>query len=138
MTDAYVPLSGPPTWHHAACRGEDPELWFPIGPLAVNPDGETAVDICRRCPYTGDQGECATWARQTDATAGIWGGLEMNYRANREIRPACALDGCHNQIARDRRKYCSELCRREGERRDTRERERLRRQERRRTALLRP
>ena len=26
MTDAYVPFTGPPTWQHAACRGEDPEL----------------------------------------------------------------------------------------------------------------
>ena len=45
MTDAYVPLTGPPTWQHAACRGEDPELWFPISeksPLLVNPDGEDA------------------------------------------------------------------------------------------------
>jgi len=77
VTDAYVPLTGPPTWHHAACRGEDPELWFPIGPLELNPDGETAIDICRRCPHTT---ECVTFAVETDTPHGIWGGLTPEQR----------------------------------------------------------
>jgi hypothetical protein len=84
MTDAYVPLSGPPTWHHAACRGEDPELWFPISmdKLDLNSDGETAVDICRRCPHTA---ECVTFAAETNTPDGIWGGLTPKQRI--PVRP---------------------------------------------------
>jgi WhiB family redox-sensing transcriptional regulator len=140
MTDAYVPLTGPPTWHHAACRGEDPELWFPIGSESptANRNGETAEDICQHCPYTGDLGECVNWAREVGVTAGIWGGLDMDNRKNRRPRPRCALDGCNNPIGRGQQKYCAEPCYREAELRANRERQRLRRQERRRTALLRP
>jgi WhiB family redox-sensing transcriptional regulator len=82
MTDAYVPLTGPPTWHHAACRGEDPEMWFSSEPLEVNRYGETAVDICRRCPHAA---ECVTFAVETDTTHGIWGGLTPEQRD--PIRP---------------------------------------------------
>jgi Transcription factor WhiB len=148
MTDAYVPLTGPPTWHHAACRGEDPELWFPIASpheptpkLKTNRAGETAEDICQRCPYSGDLGECANWAREARnprITAGIWGGIDMNNGKNQRPRPQCALDGCNNRIGRGREKYCSDLCYREAELRVNRERQRRRRQERRQAALLRP
>jgi WhiB family transcriptional regulator, redox-sensing transcriptional regulator len=74
MTDAYVPLTGPPTWHHAACRGEDPELWFSSEPLDV----KAAIDICRRCEHTD---ECITFAVETDTTYGIWGGLTPEQRS---------------------------------------------------------
>jgi WhiB family redox-sensing transcriptional regulator len=141
MTDAYVPLTGPPAWRHAACRGEDPELWFPMGhhgreiKFDVNDDGETAPDICRRCPYRGELGECATWARHIKATAGIWGGLDMEERHNQREPKRCALDGCGNPVAKGRVKYCSELCLHEADRRGTLERERRKRHEKRQAAL---
>jgi WhiB family redox-sensing transcriptional regulator len=135
VTDAYVPLTGPPAWQHAACRGEDPELWFPIGPMLTNPDGETAEDICRRCQYAGDRGECADWARQIQVTAGIWGGVDMAHKDNQRIRPQCALNGCGNRVGRGRVKYCSQFCQHEADRRNTLERERRKRHEQRQEVL---
>jgi hypothetical protein len=135
VTDAYVPLTGPPAWRHAACRGEDPELWFVVGKPLVNPDGETGEDICRRCMYRGPLGECATWARHVKATAGIWGGLDMEERHNQIEPKRCALDGCGNAVAKGRIKYCSELCLHEADRRGTLERERRKRHEKRQAAL---
>ena len=88
MTDAYVPLTGPPAWRHAACRGEDPELWFPIGPMLTNPNGETAVDICHRCPHAA---ECVAWAVHVDARDGIGGGTKPEQRnpiLGRKVRHA--------------------------------------------------
>jgi Transcription factor WhiB len=138
MTDAYVPLTGPPTWHHAACRGEDPEMWFSILSVIVNPDGENAEDICRRCPYTGELGECADWARQMGVTDGIWGGIDMSNHKNQQPRPRCALDGCNNPVGAGRKSYCSAVCQHEAERRYSVVANRRRRQERRQAALLRP
>jgi WhiB family redox-sensing transcriptional regulator len=80
MTDAYVPLTGPPTWQHAACRGEDPEMWYPFSsssPLLRNPDGQTAKDICRRCEHAI---QCVAWAVHLDDHHGIWGGLDPEQR----------------------------------------------------------
>ena len=58
---------------HAACRHEDPELFFPPG------RGEAAVDqiaaakdVCARCPVRRECLEFAMVHRQRD---GIWGGL---------------------------------------------------------------
>ncbi|WNM32039.1 WhiB family transcriptional regulator [Streptomyces sp. Li-HN-5-11] len=57
----------------AACRFEDPELFFP-----VSYDGssllqvEQARQICRRCPVLH---ECRRWALRVGETDGVWGGL---------------------------------------------------------------
>jgi hypothetical protein len=67
VTDAYVPLTGPPTWQHAACRGEDPELFFPLGNPEANRFGETAFDVCHRCQHTEECilcSEAARWRRK--------------------------------------------------------------------------
>lgn len=48
---------------HAACRTEDPDLFFPIGttgPAALQT--EQAKAVCRTCPV---QEQCLRWALDT-------------------------------------------------------------------------
>jgi hypothetical protein len=57
----------------AACRDEDPELFFPAGntgPYAHQI--EEAKAVCRRCPSID---VCGQWALDTGQDSGIWGGL---------------------------------------------------------------
>jgi WhiB family redox-sensing transcriptional regulator len=64
--------------HRAACRDEDPELFFPIGttgPAVLQVDEAKAV--CRRCEAVD---ECLTWAIDSDQDAGVWGGLSEDER----------------------------------------------------------
>jgi WhiB family transcriptional regulator, redox-sensing transcriptional regulator len=61
-------------WRHlAACRDEDPELFFPIGTTgpAVR-QVEQAKAVCRRCDVIDD---CLSWALESGQDAGVWGGL---------------------------------------------------------------
>ena len=62
----------------AACREEDPELFFPIGttgPAILQI--ETAKQVCQRCTVSGD---CLEWAIETGQEAGVWGGLSEDER----------------------------------------------------------
>ncbi|MFE9705465.1 WhiB family transcriptional regulator [Streptomyces sp. NPDC005930] len=65
---------------HAACRTEDPDLFFPIGttgPAALQT--EQAKAVCRTCPV---QAQCLRWALDTGQTIGVWGGTdELERRA---------------------------------------------------------
>jgi WhiB family redox-sensing transcriptional regulator len=104
VTDAYVPLTGPPTWQHAACRDEDPELWYPFSstsPLLTNPDGETAKDICRRCEHAV---QCVQWAVRLDDHHGIWGGLDPEQRD-----PILARKARHAELEKRRRQRRREV-----------------------------
>jgi WhiB family redox-sensing transcriptional regulator len=69
----------------AACRFEDPELFFPIstkGPGRAQT--EEAKAVCARCPV---RQECLEYALATHQEAGIWGGLtEDELRALRRAR----------------------------------------------------
>jgi WhiB family redox-sensing transcriptional regulator len=69
----------------AACRHEDPELFFPIS--ATGPgraQAEEAKAICARCLV---RQECLEYALITGQEAGIWGGLtEEERRALRRMR----------------------------------------------------
>jgi WhiB family redox-sensing transcriptional regulator len=80
VTDAYVPLTGPPTWQHAACRGEDPEMFFPIGdtgPALLQI--EKAKAVCRRCRVID---QCRSWvdAHPKLTEHGIWAALTPEER----------------------------------------------------------
>ena len=57
--------------HEAACRDEDPELFFPIGNTGP------AQAVCRRCPVVDD---CLRWALETGQDSGVWGGLSEDER----------------------------------------------------------
>jgi len=76
-------------WRHAAaCRDEDPELFFPIGntgPAVQQIDAAKAV--CRRCSVTQ---ECLDWAMETGQDSGIWGGLDEDERRSLKRRLARA------------------------------------------------
>ena len=64
--------------HEAACRDEDPELFFPIGntgPALMQI--EEAKAVCRRCPVVE---ACLTWALESGQDAGVWGGLSEDER----------------------------------------------------------
>jgi WhiB family redox-sensing transcriptional regulator len=64
--------------HHAACLGEDPELFFPIGntgPALLQIRDAKAV--CNRCPVIID---CGRWAYETSQDTGVWGGMSEDER----------------------------------------------------------
>jgi WhiB family transcriptional regulator, redox-sensing transcriptional regulator len=68
----------------AACLGEDPELFFPIGSAAPALAQEAvAKAVCLGCSV---RDECLDWALDTAQDAGVWGGLGEEER--REIRRA--------------------------------------------------
>ncbi|MEU5286321.1 WhiB family transcriptional regulator [Streptomyces sp. CA-278952] len=63
---------------HAACRDEDPDLFFPIGstgPAVVQ--AKEAKAVCRSCPV---QAACLEWALENKQESGIWGGLSEDER----------------------------------------------------------
>lgn len=64
--------------HRAACRDEDPELFFPVGtsgPAMLQLSEAKAV--CWRCPV---KAECLEWALATGQDDGVWGGLSADER----------------------------------------------------------
>lgn len=72
--------------HRAACRDEDPDLFFPVGhagpALAQTQDAKA---VCRRCPVIE---LCLAWALDTGQDAGVWGGLGENERRALKRRAA--------------------------------------------------
>jgi WhiB family transcriptional regulator, redox-sensing transcriptional regulator len=68
----------------AACIGQDPELFFPIG---TSPPAEEqtarAKAVCGSCRV---RAECLEWSLATYQDAGVWGGLDEEER--RQIRRA--------------------------------------------------
>lgn len=62
----------------AACRGEDPELFFPVGTSGPALEQiEAAKAVCHRCPVAA---ECLSWALKNGEAAGIWGGKTTEER----------------------------------------------------------
>jgi len=62
----------------AACREEDPELFFPLGNTGTAiTQAEEARAICRRCPAIE---ACGEWALATGQDAGVWGGMTEDER----------------------------------------------------------
>jgi WhiB family redox-sensing transcriptional regulator len=66
----------PPYRGPAACREEDPELFFPAQPGSAQE--RLAKAICRRCQI---REECLLWALGHPGQAGIWGGASEDERA---------------------------------------------------------
>jgi WhiB family redox-sensing transcriptional regulator len=76
--------------HRAACRDEDPELFFPVsdvGPGARQADQAKAV--CARCPV---RAECLEYALDNGLDHGVFGGTteteRRELRRRRTFRPA--------------------------------------------------
>lgn len=89
MNNAKAPAPRPdekdgPGWDEggwraqAACRGEDPELFFPVG--STGPALEQiakAKEVCAGCPV---REVCLDFALSTGQGYGIWGGLTEDER----------------------------------------------------------
>ena len=66
-------------WRHdAACRDEDPELFFPVGTSGPALSQVTeAKSVCHRCTVASD---CLAWALASGQGAGVWGGMSEDER----------------------------------------------------------
>ena len=77
------------TWRNrAACLGENPELFFPIGntyPALLQM--EEAKVVCRRCEVVET---CLKWASESGQDSGVWGGLSADERHSLKRRNARA------------------------------------------------
>jgi WhiB family redox-sensing transcriptional regulator len=72
--------------HNAACRDEDPELFFPVGTSGpARAQTALAKSICHRCPVASD---CLAWALAAGEDAGVWGGLDEYERRALKRRQA--------------------------------------------------
>jgi WhiB family transcriptional regulator, redox-sensing transcriptional regulator len=69
---------------HAACRGLDPDLFFPVTTAGASlAEIEAARRVCQRCPVTTP---CLRWALDLGQVSGIWGGTtEEERRALRRV-----------------------------------------------------
>lgn len=68
-----------PDWANAACRGHDPELFFPhVGSLHGVADARA---VCARCPIVRD---CLVYALDDPTLIGVWGG--SSHQQRQEIR----------------------------------------------------
>ena len=74
-------------WHDdAACREEDPELFFPIGST-----GPALVQLAQAkavCAWCGVQSVCLEWAVSAGVEHGVWGGLSEEERRALRRGPA--------------------------------------------------
>ncbi|MFN8126556.1 MAG: WhiB family transcriptional regulator [Candidatus Nanopelagicales bacterium] len=74
-------------WRHsAACRDEEPELFFPIG--NTGPALQQIDDAKRVCHSCDVQEACLNWAIESGQDAGVWGGLSEDERRSLKRRRA--------------------------------------------------
>ncbi|MFF0337927.1 WhiB family transcriptional regulator [Streptomyces fimicarius] len=78
----YAPSADLPVnrnWRtRAACRVEDPDLFFPIGTTGpAVAQAEEAKAVCRRCPVME---RCLDWALESGQDYGVWGGTDEEER----------------------------------------------------------
>lgn len=104
--------------YRAACRpgtGVDPEIFFPVGDLAILT--ARALAVCDRCPVKVKQA-CLRWAVEHHVVDGIWGGVEQTelrimvaarIQAERDARPTPAgCMRCHGEdVELDGRGLCA-------------------------------
>lgn len=70
----------------AACKGVDPDLFFPTRGAGGFTDIREAKKVCDTCPV---QPECLEYALVSGETVGVWGG--MSERQRKRIRSARSL-----------------------------------------------
>jgi WhiB family redox-sensing transcriptional regulator len=71
-------------WTAAACRDQDPELFFPLGDGKFSKDQVArAKAICARCALVE---QCRDWALESGIAEGVWGGYtEQERRSLRRL-----------------------------------------------------
>jgi WhiB family redox-sensing transcriptional regulator len=75
--DALFDSARPEWQHRGACRGLDPNLFFPERGESV----KEAKAVCARCPV---RAECLKYALENHELHGIWGGFSE--RERRQLR----------------------------------------------------
>jgi WhiB family redox-sensing transcriptional regulator len=75
------------SWHeYAACRGENPELFFPIGTSgSALRQLKEAKAVCGGCAV---QSVCLEWAVLAGIDEGVWGGQSEEERRAQRHRTA--------------------------------------------------
>ncbi|UUU29173.1 WhiB family transcriptional regulator [Streptomyces sp. CA-210063] len=85
----------------AACVGEDPELFFPVGTTGPALDDVAAAKrVCARCPV---RRQCLNWALGNGQTAGVWGGMDEEERTELLRRAGSADAARHEAFAGTKR-----------------------------------
>ncbi|MGV9818390.1 WhiB family transcriptional regulator [Nocardia xishanensis] len=96
----------------AACRGLDPEQWFPV---SLNDTATEARETCHRCPVRGD---CRDDAIARGITYGIRAGYRLDVREEflamrgakvlrRQVDPCCVCTECGREFSdRAKRRRC--------------------------------
>jgi WhiB family redox-sensing transcriptional regulator len=84
LADSWL-VKNPDDWRHdAACRDEDPELFFPVGSSSPALRQEIqAKAVCSGCLV---RVECLSWALVAGERDGVWGGTSEDDR--RKMRRA--------------------------------------------------
>ena len=69
-----------------ACRGEDPELFFPIGTRGPSAEqAQSAKDICSSCPVAVS---CLQWALDSGQQHGVFGNMTLEERRTYLAKPS--------------------------------------------------
>jgi WhiB family redox-sensing transcriptional regulator len=73
-----APVGGTAWMSRGACRGEDPDIFFPVGNAgpALTQTAE-AKAVCARCPVMD---ACLDWALSRPERSGVWGGMSGEER----------------------------------------------------------
>lgn len=82
-----IEFQSEPWREQAACRGADPNLFFPKRGMVPR----KAYEVCAGCPV---RVECGDYARRVGETRGVWGGRTLG-------RPMSALRGTERPIRGD-------------------------------------
>lgn len=81
IIDAHGWQHEPTPWAAlAACKGSEPDLWFPERGQSLN----SAKAVCGHCPVRHD---CLDYALRWGITFGVWGGLSEGERRELGRRP---------------------------------------------------
>lgn len=111
------------TWQqHAACRGANPNVFFPERGNTVA--AHMALAVCANCPVTDP---CLEQALLDCETEGVWGNTTPKQRRTlRRLVPGGVMRRtcieCHGRfLGRQQQKTCSDECRRERDLRQKRE-----------------
>lgn len=101
-------MRGVSWFNDAACRGMNPDLFFPELGEAI----DEAVSVCAECPV---RAECLEYALTENQWAGVWGGLSGRRRRELKRRRGHPTIACHvcGTLFKKRsgsHKTCSDAC----------------------------
>jgi len=84
-TEEVAQMTETTDWRaRAACRTEDPELFFPVGKCGpARAQIERAKAVCFACPVMA---ECRAYALAARVTDGVFGGLDEDERRDILLR----------------------------------------------------